>query len=71
MRKELGPDCCKRQSLARIAFSSLRLNSFDTSQTGDELRGNENDTELEGELPGVRRRLGGDGTFAGWKAEVW
>ena len=65
MRKELGPDCCKRQSLALMAFSTLRLNSFDTSQTGDELRGNENETELEGELPGVRRRVGGDGTFTG------
>lgn len=71
MRKEFGPDCCKRQSLARMAFSTLRLNSFDTSYTGEELRGNENDTEFEGELPGVRRRVGGDGTFTGWNEEIW
>ena len=71
MRKQLGPDCCKRYSLARMAFSTFRLNSVDTSYTGDELRGNENDTELEGELPGVRRRLGGDGTFTGWKVDIW
>lgn len=54
-----------------MAFSTLRLNSFDTSYTGDELRGNENDTEFEGELPGVRRRVGGDGTFTGWNEEIW
>ena len=54
-----------------MAFSTLRLNSFATSYTGDELRGNENDTELEGELPGVRRRVGGDGAFAGWNEEIW
>ena len=53
-----------------MAFSTLRLDSLDTSYTGDELRGNENDTELEGELPGVRRRVGGEGTFTGCNVEI-
>lgn len=53
-----------------MAFSTLRLTSLGVSYTGDELRGNENDKELEGELPGVRRRVGGDGTFTGCKDKI-
>ena len=46
-----------------MAFSILRLNSLDTSYTGEALRGNKKETELEGEPVGVRRRVGGDGNF--------
>lgn len=50
-----------------MAFSTLRLKSFDTSETGEPLRGNRNGPELFGELPGVRRRVGGDGAFTNYK----
>ena len=52
-----------------MAFSTLRLNSLVTSYTGEELRGNMKDPELFGELPGVRRRVGGEGTFIGCNKE--
>jgi len=45
------------------------LNSFDTSHTGEELRGNMKDPELFGEFPGVRRLVGGEGTFVGCNQE--
>ena len=50
-----------------MAFSTLRLKSLDTSQIGDPLRGNRKEQELFGELPGVRRRDGGEGILTDCK----
>lgn len=55
--------------MARLALSTLRLNSLDASHTGEELRGNKKDPELLGEFPGVRLRVGGDGAFTGCNAK--
>jgi len=43
------------------------LKSFDTSEIGEPLRGKWNEPELFGELPGVRRRVGGDGAFINYE----